>query len=74
MGSLNHGGCCKGESRTLHLICTIWKLIGGRGFEKSGKMVTFATYLKNNFEISEILLYSFLGNSFNIIFLNGPTL
>ena len=34
-------------------------------------MVTFATFLKENYNTSEILLYPFLGNCFNILFLNG---
>ena len=34
-------------------------------------MVTFATCLKDKFQMSEVSVYPFLGNWFNIIFLNG---
>ena len=71
IGSLNHGGYSKGEPGTLRLIRTICKSVSERGCEKSGRMVTFATYLKDKFQMSEIPLYPFLGNRFNIIFLNG---
>ena len=71
IGSLNHGGYSKGQPGTLRLIRTICKSVSERGCEKSGRMVTFATYLKDKFQMSEIPLYPFLGNRFNIIFLNG---
>ena len=34
-------------------------------------MVSFATFLKENFNAKDIPLYPFLGNRFNVIFLNG---
>ena len=71
IGSLNHGGYSKGESGTLRLIRTICKSVSERGCEKSGRIVTFATYLKDKFQMSEIPLYPFLGDRFNIIFLMG---
>ena len=39
-----------------------------RGCEKSGKMVTFASFLKESFNSSDIPLYPFLGDHFNIFF------
>ena len=71
IGSLNLGGYSKGESGTLRLIGTICKFVSARGCEKSGRMVTFATYLKDKFQMSEIPLHPFLGNQFNMIFPNG---
>ena len=71
IGSLNHGGYSKGESGTLRLIRTICKSVSKRGCEKSGRIVTFATYLMDKFQMSEIPLYPLFGNRFNIIFLNG---
>ena len=59
IGSLNHGGYSKGESGTLRLIRTICKSVSERGCEKSGRIVTFATYLKDKFQMSEIPLYPF---------------
>ena len=47
------------------------KSVSERGCEKSGGMVTFATVLKENYNMSEIPLYPFLGNRSNILFLNG---
>ena len=71
IGSLNHGGYSKGESGTLRLIRTICKSVSERGCEKSGRIVTFVTYLMDKFQMSEIPLYPLFGNRFNIIFLNG---
>ena len=45
VGSLNHGSYSKGESGTLCLIHTVCKSVSERGCEKSGRMVTFATFL-----------------------------
>ena len=68
VGSLDHGGYSKGESGTLRLISTVCKSVGERGCEKSGRMVSFATYLKERYNITKICLYPFLGNCFNIVF------
>ena len=59
IGSLNHGSYLKGESVTLGLIRTVCKSVSERDCEKSGRMVTFATFLKENYNKSEILLYTF---------------
>ena len=69
--SLTHGGYSKGDSGTLRLIKSVCKSVSERGCEKSGRMVSFATFLKENFNAKDIPLYPFLGNRFNIIFLNG---
>ena len=42
-----------------------------RGCEKSGKIACFATYLKDEFGITSIPLFPFLGNRFNILFVNA---
>ena len=70
-GSLSHGSYSNGESGSLRLIRTVCKLVQERGCEKSGRMVTFATFMKENHQMINLPLYPFLGNRFNILFLNG---
>ena len=38
---------------------------------ESGRMMTFATFMKENHQMINLPLYPFLGNRFNILFLNG---
>ena len=71
VGALSHGSYSNGESGPLRLIRTICKLVQERGCEKSGRMVTFSTFLKESYNIINLPLYPFLGNRFNILFLNG---
>ena len=71
VGTLAQGGFSNGESGTTRLIRTTCKSVQERGCEKSGRMVHFSTYLKDVHNISDIPLYPFLGNRFNILFLNG---
>ena len=71
VGSLCHGGYSNGESRVTRLIRTACKSVQERGCEKPGRMVSFASYVKDEFDITSIPLYPFLGNRFNILFLNG---
>ena len=71
VGALSHGSYSNGESGPLRLIRTICKLVQERGCEKSGRMVTFSTFLKESHNIISLPLYPFLGNRFNILFLNG---
>ena len=71
VGSLNHGSYSKGESGTLRLIRIVCKSVSEKGCEKSGRMVTFGTFLKEHYSMSEIPLYPFLGNRFKLLFLNG---
>ena len=71
VGSLNYGSYSNGESGPLRLIRTVCKLVQERRCEKSGKMVTFATFLKETHQVINLPLYPFLGNRFNILFLNG---
>ena len=42
-----------------------------QGCEKSGRMVTFAIFMKENHQMINLPHYPFLGNKFNILFLNG---
>ena len=65
VGSLNHGSDSNGESGPLRLIRTICKLVQESGCEKSGKMVTFATFLKETHQVINLPLYPLLGNQFN---------
>ena len=69
--SLAHGGYSVGDSGTLRLVKSACKSVSERGCEKSGRMVHFATFLKEKYDLNEIPLYPFLGHRFNIIFLNG---
>ena len=61
----NHGSDSNGESGPLRLIRTICKLVQESGCEKSGKMVTFATFLKETHQVINLPLYPLLGNQFN---------
>ena len=51
------------EGLTIGLICTVCKSVSERGCEKSGRIVTFATFLKENYNMSEIRLYPYLSLS-----------
>ena len=70
VGSSTHGGYSNGESGVTRLIRTVWKSVQERGCEKSGKIVCFATYLKDEFGITSICLIPFL-TGFNILFVNA---
>ena len=67
VGSLNHGS----YSGPMRLIRSVCKLLQERGCEKSGRMVSFATFMKETNQMDNLPLYPFLGNRFNILFLNG---
>ena len=62
-GSVLHGGYSNGESGTLRLIRTVCKSVQRRGCEKSGRMVER--------KITQLTIYHFLGNRFNILFLHS---
>ena len=47
-GSLSHSFYSNGESGPLQLLKTVCKLVQEQGCEKSGRMVTFATFMKEN--------------------------
>ena len=67
VGSIAHRGYSNGESGVTRLIRTVGKSVHER-CEKSGKIVCFATYLKDEFGITSIPLFPFLGNRFIILF------
>ena len=46
------------------------KSVQHRGCEKSGRMVTFEIFMEER-NITRLPIYQFLGNRFNILFLNG---
>ena len=71
VSSIAHGGYSNGETGVTRLIRTVFKSAQERGCEKSDKIVGFATYLKDEFGMTSILLFSFLGNRFNILFVNA---
>ena len=59
LGSLKHG-YSNGESGTTRLIRTVCKAVQQRGCEKSGHMVSFETFMKEEFRMSELPLFPFL--------------
>ena len=75
VGLSTHGGYSNGESCVTRLIRTACKSVQERGCEKSGKIVGFATYLKDEFGvytyITSISLILFLVTRFNILFFNA---
>ena len=71
MGSVAHGVYSNGDTGVTRLIRTVCKSVQERGCKKSGKIVCFATYLKDEFGITSIPLFPFLGNRFNILFVNA---
>ena len=71
VGSIAHGGYAHGESGVTRLIRTVCKSVQERGCEIPGKIVCFATYLKDEFGITSIPLFPFLGKIFNILFVNA---
>ena len=71
VSSIAHGGYSNGESGVTRLIRTVFKSAQERGCEKSDKIVCFATYLKDESGMTFIPLFSFLGNKFNILFVNA---
>ena len=56
MGSSTHGGYSNSESGVTRLIRTAWKSVQGKGYENTGKIFYFATYLKDEFVITSISL------------------
>ena len=66
-----HGGYSNGKSAMTRLIQIVCKSVQERGCEKSGQMVSFASYVKDEFDIILSTLFPFLGNRFTILFLNG---
>ena len=71
VGSIAHGGYSNGESGVTRFIRTVCKSVQERGCEISGKIVCFVTYEKDEFGITSIPLFPFLGNRFNILFVNA---
>ena len=71
VGSLCHSEYSNAESRVTRLILTVCKPVQERSYEKSGQMVSFPSYVKDEFDITSIPLYPFLGYHFNILFLNA---
>ena len=60
-----------GESGVTRLVSIVCKSAQERGCEKSERFMSFSTYLKDEFEIASVPLKPFLGNRFNILFVNG---
>ena len=60
MGSSTHGGYSNGKLGVTRLIRTVWKSVQERGCGKSGKILYFAAYLKDEFGMRSISLIPFL--------------
>ena len=72
VGCLSHGGYSNGESGIItRLVWTVCKSVQEKSCEKSGWFMCFSTYLKDEFGIASVPLKPFLGNRFNILFVNG---
>ena len=71
VGSITHGGYSNGESGVTRLTRTVCKSVQERRCAKYGKIVCFPTYLKDEFGITSIPLFPFLGNRLNILFVNA---
>ena len=71
VGSIAHGGYSNGDSGVTRLIRTVCKSFQERGCEKSGKIVCFDTYLKDEFGVTSLPQFPYLGNGFNILFANA---
>ena len=71
VGCLSHGRYSNGECGVTRLVRTICKSVQERGCEKSVRFMNFSTYLKDEFDMASVLLKPFLGNKFNILFVNG---
>ena len=67
--SLAHGGYSDRKSGTLRLIRSVCKSVHYQGCEKSGKIFTFEIFMDEQ-DICHFPIYQFLGNRFNIAFLN----
>ena len=55
VGPIAYGGYSNGELGVTRLIRTVCKSVQERGCEKSGKIVCFATYLKDEFGIAHLM-------------------
>ena len=71
VGSIAHGGYSNGDSGVTRLIRTVCKSFQEGGCEKSGKIVCFDTYLKDEFGVTSLPQLPYLGNGFNILFANA---
>ena len=70
VGSLLHESYSNGKLGTLRLLRTVCKSVQHHAYEKSGRMVTCEIFMEKR-NITRLPIYQFLGNRFNILFLNG---
>ena len=71
MGCVSHGGYSNVESGVTRPVRKVCKSVHERVCEKSGRFMSFSTYLKDEFEMASVSLKQFLGNRFNILLVNG---
>ena len=71
LGCVSHGGYSNVESGVTRPVRKVCKSVHERVCEKSGRFMSFSTYLKDEFEMASVSLKQFLGNRFNILLVNG---
>ena len=69
-GFLAHGDYSNGESGILRLIRMVCKAVSHSDYEKSRRMIPFEVCMEER-NIFCLLIYQFLGNHFNILFINA---
>ena len=74
VGFLANGGYSKGESGTLRLIRNTCKAVQTHGWEKSGLISDFYTFLCEEVGFSNVPFIPFKGNRFNVLFYNRGVL
>ena len=71
VGFLSHGGYSNCGSGATRLVQTVCKSVQERGWKKSGRFMSFSTYLKDEFEMAFVILKPFLENRLNNLFVSG---
>ena len=68
---LSHVGYSNGGSGVTRLFQTVCKSVQERDWKKSGRFMSFSTYLKVEFEMASVILKPFLENRLNNLFVSG---
>ena len=71
VGFLSHGGYSNCGSGVTRLVQTVCKSVQERGWKKSGRFMSFSTYLKDEFEMASAILKPYLENRLNNLFVSG---
>ena len=68
---LSHVGYSNSGSGVTRLFQTVCKSVQERDWKKSGRFMSFSTYLKVEFEMASVILKPFLENRLNNLFVSG---